>query len=519
MDKRYFEDEIKYDAIESDDFQYSDTRYGIEEDAVYVKALNGCDYGNPFVEALVPPRTRTEVMNEDFEPIKNFDKAYLLNLPYEERILRLGALESIRFPLPYEPLLESLFYDIIVDSYRERRPVTYRESDGNETTAIIANKATGTNAGIFVCGPSGNGKTTSIGHIIYHQKQIILHHFKSADIHQIVYVFVNCNTLRDFKDIFIAIGEEIDKLLHINICAERVRKCKHNDERVMLVEKFIEAYAIGMIILDEIQHISFSNESIGTFNSFLTISNDTKCSLWICGTTESFYKYCTSQRIVRRVGNVIMSNEYTKDRKFFTAVFQHLWEYNYFDIDIPLTQDIINEAFLYTGGSMQETISLFSFINRRYLEKNGKVIIDKNFIDEVAKKYKIGLKDELCPEPDFEKSLTALKRKKILESNTVISAEDYIEPTIDFINSKTPRDEIVERHLIENIVANVKKISDDYNDDSIRTAFAVVRKMKKYCDCLDESILTGAVMNRLCNNLSDKKKKLQNGFTKLFPDK
>ena len=88
---------------------------------------------------------------------------------------------------------------------------------------------------------------------------------------------------------------EIMKIRTLGAKAERIRE-------------YVEKFAIGIIIFDEIQLLDFSHTRENSFDSLLTLSNRTKVATAVVGTEDAKAKMFKTLRTARRVGNVINGN-------------------------------------------------------------------------------------------------------------------------------------------------------------------------------------------------------------------
>ena len=119
-----------------------------------------------------------------------------------DKMLSVGLLKSIRFPLPFHNQLEFSFYNALLTSYRARKPLFsdnnsipyYYENQKCESKGVLlGDAAESTNAGFSLVGYSGCGKSSAIKILVSHYPQVIIHHFgEYGAFPQITYLVVNC---------------------------------------------------------------------------------------------------------------------------------------------------------------------------------------------------------------------------------------------------------------------------------------------------------------------------------------
>ena len=215
----------KYVPCEENESQYEDydlENYNIVE-ARYIKAKEEMDRGNPFIEALPFPRGEEDVRSAYTKQLLTYDFDRVKNMTKLEKMIAVGTLRQIRFPLTYHKSLEYEFYTALLTSYRARkitptknRPVEYIfENEEQETNHIVyGNSSDSTNAGFSLIGYSGCGKSSSIQTLLSHYPQVIMHQEDELTRYpQIVYIVVNCIPNSNFSALYEGIGEAIHRAL------------------------------------------------------------------------------------------------------------------------------------------------------------------------------------------------------------------------------------------------------------------------------------------------------------------
>ena len=69
--------------------------------AIYVPAKVSEDKGNPYIEALPYPRDANNIMRAYTKTLLEFDYNNIKNMSNLDKMLQVGTLRNIRFPLPF----------------------------------------------------------------------------------------------------------------------------------------------------------------------------------------------------------------------------------------------------------------------------------------------------------------------------------------------------------------------------------------------------------------------------------
>ena len=90
---------------------------------------------------------------------------------------------------------------------------------------------------------------------------------------QIVYLVVNCVANSNFSALYASIGNAIDRALGIttSVYQKLIESRRSLGEKAEKVRELVEIFAIGIIILDEIQLIDFQSTKENSFESLMTL--------------------------------------------------------------------------------------------------------------------------------------------------------------------------------------------------------------------------------------------------------
>ena len=396
-------------------YEYSDQEYsvggnGSVADAIYHKAKAPMDVGNPYIEALPHPLTNIdEVARYYTHGLSQYEVAEKQLSRLERRFL-VNQLRAVRVALPFEQELETEFYRTLCDSYRLRKP---REvyKNGIKRIKLVGDVSEAANTGFNMLGFSGCGKSSAIKILASRYPQVIRHHIDGDVYSQIVYLTISCQPNSNFSALYSGIGKAIDFALNTDVYQKQIDKIKTLAGKMNKVIELIELFAIGTIILDEIQLIDFNTTKEASFEALMVITNETKMAFCAVGTTEAYVKMFKEQRTARRLGREINASGYCGNKRFFSYVMSQLFCYQWFDEHIDLTEELVEAFFEESKGIIDQAVSLYIAIQDEYLKSNRKSI-GPEFVAAVSKRRYPNLKLllERVSEPGVQKQIEKIMR-------------------------------------------------------------------------------------------------------------
>ncbi len=500
-----------YDCKEGhSQYEDIDLRENREVDARYIKPKIPGDKGNKCIEALPYPRDEDSVMSAYRKTIVGYDRNKILKKSKLDKMMWADELRIYRFPLPYYGELEDLFYRCMVNSYRSRRrmygePYTYTEiNEEQQMDSILVGEARcSTASGFAMVGLSGSGKSTGIEILTDRYPQVIVHQSDNGHWKQIPYLVVNMPANSSFDGLYREIGKSIDRALgNIMPYYENIiRKATGRPNKLKEVERQIEMFSVGVLIIDEIQNMDFDSTREGSYDSLLTIANETKVGLVLVGTNEAKWKMTPELRTARRIGNVINSDKYCRNKEFFRLIVEDLFQYQCFKEIVPVTDELVDTLYEMTFGIIDQLVGLFICMEEEYVYRDSKDKINADFVRKVEKKYYPGMLDVL--------------------SATEVSEEEYDQITsaaVDLI--KTQEDEVAQageaklimdknteaakdRMRLDNVMATIQSMYPEYTEATIKNALDGVLK-KKGADKDDDMKIAGKVISVLSGSVKHK---------------
>ena len=487
--------------------QYSDTDFVIGEpvEAIYIKSPVITDNGNPFIEALPKPRMDKEV-TKDYELKLDIAKG---SKDEFTALSEISMLKSLRFKLPFHQKMELEMYNCLVGSYRSRELIL----GDNNNSKIIGNVYDGTTDGFNLLGASGSGKSSALKILLSRYPQVINHHLEGVgDFKQIVYIIVSTSPNDNFNALYISIAKAVDNALGFvePVYESRLKKKSTLGEKSLIIEDIIEKFNIGVILIDEIQLMSFSSNKENSFTSLAKLSNDTKVSIAVIGLPEAMNSMFKQEWTARRLGTTIQADMYCENYEYFEMNLTKLLRYNWLKYPIKTTEEGVAILFELTKGAIAYLISFYMRIQLNNLNKNEEIVLTKKYVDETMNKYFYGLTKILTKKEgktcksiqkiDLERlqvineindNFNAEINKKIQESemqkqiieeelntqdNEEIEIIQYIVKTIQIFDSTKKEKEIIKR--LKPILQTYKKKKLELNKEDI--LMLTVEKLKHH---------------------------------------
>ena len=461
---------------------------GGKETIVEAKYIHtyGCE-GNPYLEAL-PPRTSKEMCLEKYTKLPRVPtKEERETLSQEDLIASLVNLDEFRTFLPFHLTLERAFRSALESSYKRRvvisddalvnrLQVNNREFISHKEMRIGEQSDAPT--GFAVLGLSSCGKTTGINGVLSTYPQTIIHNPGTMQqTTQIVYLHVECTNTNAFADLYAKIGQCIDRALHnYDGTYQKMLSAKTTISKLnFILETLVEKFSIGMIILDEIEHMEMVKATEQSFESFLRLSNNTGVVVSVIGTQDAYEKMFSKRRTARRVGELIQASKYCENKEHFVRIVKNLTLFQWTDKKITFTAEDLEELYRCTDGVIGEVVKIYAKIQSNAIE--GKKT-DRAAIHRIILQHYQGLKHAKDKEQDMmAKEGRDLSLEEGMKANT---AEEIIRQVNDEQEfEKLVNGEQLDRNeLCRNVVKAVSDFTSDYNVAAIEKAFDKVMEQE-----------------------------------------
>ncbi|WP_405026487.1 ATP-binding protein [Lysinibacillus boronitolerans] len=350
---------------------------------------------NPFIQTLPPLMDKQTIIKKLMLPIpfkeeeRNLDSSYRLHMVY--RLYKLFQ------PLPIHIDIWNMVFSLIYQGYVARNPfdADYRRYV-NQTGKQIINRTfdinTRTNfrttaSCATLIGYSGMGKSSSTNRILSQIPQVIVHNrYNGQHFNQIQLTHLTLQTPHNssLKSLTLQFFMKVDELLGTNTFQKHVSRNLSTDAMLPLMGQVAQNLGIGLLCLDEIQHIQPRGLQ-QMMNYFVTLMNSFGVPILFIGTPASYAIFQQEFRISRRVsgnGQILWNN--MGDNKEFRFFLESIWKYQWNRKVVPLTEEMVKVFYEETQGISDLILKLFINVQKECIT-NGKEEFTVGMVKKVAK--------------------------------------------------------------------------------------------------------------------------------------
>lgn len=363
-------------------------------DAIYIKSPLFPD--NPLIEALPLPRSFNDML-EDFHSPHQIS-ALTSASEFERKQAAYQAGLAFQVILPFYPLLEETIYNALVSSYSKRRfsispeaSILYQaegQTLATDRVLQIPVNPRGTVSGGSLLGNSDSGKSYALGYILEHLPRAIRHTFSNGNTFvQIPWIRVNVKGGSNFSAIFVECASQIDRALGnvTPVYRKEMEKKRSLGDKGQFLVQLIECFAVGIIILDEIQDINIAHSRANSLQTLIGIANDTNAALFVAGLKSGKERLFSEDYLVKRMSPVIDADNYCLTyNNAWSGVINLLFETQYTFQPLVLTEKLRKLLFQCSQGRIgwlvaiyiQVQITLIQQENRKNSESPENIIRD-----------------------------------------------------------------------------------------------------------------------------------------------
>lgn len=374
---------------------------GSIEEAIYKKQEIEEYSDNPFIEAL-PNIFSVDDVIETFSydpPISNEDR----NKPENLRYHIIKRAKSFLQPLPIHITLERRLSALIRCGYLGRNPVdkkfleSLRILNGLEDNAIKEHQIQGelanirsTADSIAIIGISGIGKTTAIEKLLLMYPQVIKHfEYKGNNFTrtQIVWLKIDCPYDGNLSTLCKNFFQAIDNILGTRYLEKFGYSNRVTSTMLINMTKLAWRYGIGVLVIDEIQHLlNTKNDMEEMLNFFVTLTNTVGIPTVLIGTTKAQKIFKGNFRQARRAASEgsIMWDRMKKDSKEWQFFLKCIWKFQGLKKITKLTDELKDAFYDECQGITAVTVNLFLLAQERALQE-GKEELTVGILRETAK--------------------------------------------------------------------------------------------------------------------------------------
>lgn len=349
------------------------------------------DYqGNPLIEALPPLKSFIEEVSV-LKPklICSSEHIHQSGVDRAHNICRL--IDNFFQPLSQHLQLHEKLSLMIRGGYVGRNPKTgdwvkhiqngYERVISGDLKAIKFKDVCSTAQSMTLIGCSGNGKTTAMKQLLSLYPQVIYH--PDMNLEQVVYLKIDCSHDGSLKELCLNFFRAMDRALETsNYQKQYSMSKKHSIETLLAaMAQVANAHALGVLIIDEIQHLSLSRSggSEKMLNFFVTLVNTIGLPVILVGTPRARQIFEADMRSARRgsgLGAIFWDP--MKEGREWNALTNKLWSLQWLQKrDEVLSDEIRALWYDLSQGVLDIVVKLFVLCQLRAIEKKAERITPK----------------------------------------------------------------------------------------------------------------------------------------------
>lgn len=231
-------------------------------------------------------------------------------LPAEERLARLSQLRTLHIPLNRDVALTEMFLDLLLDGYAGRAPTAANAEQelaavqSFATKLVYAEESDIEATGFAVIGIPSAGKTRSVKRILRGIPQIAYHSVDENPLlppMSIIWLRVECPANRSLIALATATFKAIEGATKKPVLA--ALKKGNQSELVQNVASLCAHYKLGMLVIDEIQHVlgKDGKPDEELLNFLVQLSNELNVPIVVVGTPKARRAIGGAMRQARRM--------------------------------------------------------------------------------------------------------------------------------------------------------------------------------------------------------------------------
>ena len=253
--------------------------------------------------------------------------------------------------------------------------------------------------------------------------------------------------------------------------------------------------------------MDFTSNKESSFNSLLTVVNDSGVNISVIGTEEAYRSMFKTLKMERRTGKIIEADSYCKDKKYFATLAKDLMRYQWFGEYVEPSEELIESLYTATGGVIDLLVTYWMYMNYEAIQTGKRKKIDSAYVQEITDRHfgrlpKI-LKDMAKSEAD--QNVRELIQKAMSEMDSQIAQEQENAAVQDIMESASSG-EIAERNMvrsnaIQNILITCKATGSTFTEAQADQAVSHAMGLKKNLHA-DEVTISQEAYNWLLINHS-----------------
>lgn len=356
---------------------------------------------NPFIEAL-PKIFNEEDVVEKFTVLPDISEKDR-NKPENLRYHIIKRAKNFIQPLPIHLKLERRISSLIRRGYLSRNPVdkrflqNLRILNGLDDNSIKENNLKdeldnirSTADSLSIIGISGIGKTTAIERLLLMYPQVIKHfeyNGNNLTRTQIVWLKIDCPYDGNLSTLCKSFFTSIDDILGTRYLEKFGYSNRITSTMLINMTKLAWRYGIGILVIDEIQHLlNTKNDMEEMLNFFVTLTNTVGIPTILIGTSKAQKIFKGNFRQARRAASEgsIMWDRMKRDSDEWHFFMESIWEFQGLKKIAELTDKLMEAFYDECQGITAVAVNLFLLAQERALQQ-GKEEITIGIVRETAK--------------------------------------------------------------------------------------------------------------------------------------
>lgn len=512
--KEYYKD---FKVNQYEDYDNDVFLYGGKVKARYIEQVEPTYRDNILIEALPPIKTDEQIFDEFYNaPLYSEEEK---EMPKEHRIQAIYRLMDYKLPLAnnYEVQYD---LDVIVRRGYVHKKVFSPEyikklketasclTDDNKLKEIknmvcLRSNSSNSSSGFSIFGMSGGGKSTTIVACLTSMPQVIIHEVDGFLFTQITWLKIDCTYNGNIKGMCQKFFSAIDGLLGTKYLRMYGKQSFGIDRMIIAMAHLAQLYGLGVLVIDEIQHMRGSKTSNkdgeDLLNFFVSMMNEISLPIIYIGTFKAIKTAIGKDfRHGRRASGIedVFWGQMEKGKDFDTFI-EDIWKYQWLKGKCELTNEIKDLMYEKIMGITDRIIKLFMAIQLNAIISgkeeitprliqviaDEKFMITKSMIKALQTKNleKLAELEDLCS-PDIGEMIETSRKKVALMAKVQEIADGELH-----------KNKVKEDEIINNIVVAVSNLGCSYE----KAQKATKKVLKQYGAKKDINFLKREVAKEL----------------------
>ncbi len=341
---------------------------------------------NPFIEALPPIWSKQQVIDmlqyyPDYQAVHR-EWSPELRLHLIRNVLKFFEV------IPKHIDLEQRLSSMVRLGYEARNPclLDYYRTIDKKVDALLSGKPLVSNLqcsalALAVVGLSGVGKSVTLGHLLALYPQVIFHHNHRGNAFsyvQLVWLKIECPSDGSTKSLCLNFFQALDDLFETNY-VENYARDGHatTEEMIKGMARLASLHAIGVLVIDEIQHLSNakSGGSERMLSFFVELVNKIGMPVILVGTYKAMAMLNREFRLARRsagLGDFVWDS--MRRDETWNIFLESLWRYQYTQKDCKLTPHLNRTLYDVTQGITDLAVKTYMLAQTRAITRGDEII-------------------------------------------------------------------------------------------------------------------------------------------------